>query len=57
MRDLGGAPVPITVTSTGKDWLGDELARRLQGSLVDVSRPSTRSARTSCSWIPRTGRS
>jgi hypothetical protein len=44
IRDMAAAPVPVTVTPTGKDWLGDELARRLQGSLVDVSRPSTRSA-------------
>ncbi len=43
MRDLAGAPVPVSVTPTGKEWLGDEPARRLQGSLVDVSRPSTRS--------------
>ncbi len=44
MRDMAGAPVPVAVTPTGKDWLGDELARRLQSSLVDVGRPSTRSA-------------
>ncbi|MGO9206440.1 MAG: hypothetical protein ACLQBX_09705 [Candidatus Limnocylindrales bacterium] len=44
MRDMAGAPVAVTVTPTGKDWLGDELARGLQGSRVDVSRPSTRSA-------------
>jgi len=44
MHDMAGAPVPVTVTPTGKDWLGDEQVRRLQGSLVDVSRPSTRSA-------------
>lgn len=44
MRDMTGAPVSLTVTPKGKDWLGDELAHRLQGSLVDVSRPSTRSA-------------
>ena len=41
---MAGAPVPLTVTPTGKDWLGDGPAGRLQGSLVDVSRPSARAA-------------
>ncbi len=44
MRDMTDAPVPLTVTPMGKDWLGDELTHRLQGSRVDASRPSTRSA-------------
>ena len=44
MRDMAGAPVPLAVTPTGKDWLGDGPAGRLQGSLVDVSRPSARAA-------------
>ena len=41
MRDMAGPPVAITATPMGRDWLGEQTVRRVEGSRVDVSRPST----------------
>ncbi|HUT91895.1 MAG TPA: hypothetical protein VMY37_20540 [Thermoguttaceae bacterium] len=42
MRDLHGPPVRLDVTEQGNEWLGPELAKRLDGREVNVSRPSLR---------------
>jgi len=42
MRDLHGPPAPLKVTEDGRQWLGVELAKRVDGLKVDVSRPSLR---------------
>ncbi len=42
MRDLHGPPARLQVTEDGKEWLGVDLAKRLDGREVNVSRPSLR---------------
>ncbi|MGC9004896.1 MAG: DUF6259 domain-containing protein, partial [bacterium] len=39
MRPVQDSPVPIHLTDLGKQWLGEELARKLEGHKMIVNRP------------------
>jgi hypothetical protein len=39
MRPMNDPPVPLKVTDAGRDWLGVDLARRLQGATAVCNRP------------------
>ncbi|MCX7006632.1 MAG: hypothetical protein NTY53_05180 [Kiritimatiellaeota bacterium] len=39
MRPMSDPPVPLTVTATGREWIGQELAKRLQGAVAVCNRP------------------
>ncbi len=39
MRPMNDPPVPLTVTAAGREWLGAELARRLQSATAVCNRP------------------
>lgn len=39
MRPMSDPPVPLTVTAAGREWIGAELAKRLQGAVAVCNRP------------------
>jgi hypothetical protein len=39
MRPMSDPPVPLIVTAAGRDWLGADFAKRLQGAVAVCNRP------------------
>ncbi len=39
MRPMNDPPVPLTLTAAGRDWLGPDIAKRLQGAVAVCNRP------------------
>lgn len=39
MRPMSDPPVPLMVTATGREWIGAEVAKRLQGAVAVCNRP------------------
>ena len=39
MRPMSDPPVPLTLTAAGREWLGPDIAKRLQGAVAVCNRP------------------